>query len=161
MPSDHIVPLGKDNFWGPAGEYGPCGPCTEVFFDTGDEFGPAYVPGGHFDDVNRYIEIWNAGVFMEFNKLPAGFSRLEMRSVDTGTGCRRLSLPTLWCRRMYKVRRPAAGESCWPAGPGAAATVSWNNGRSVTQPGRPSGNCRTTSARARRAVATSQARWAA
>jgi alanyl-tRNA synthetase len=90
MPRDHIVPMGKDNFWGPAGEYGPCGPCTEVFFDTGDAFGPAYVPGGHFDDVSRYIEIWNAGVFMEFNKLPAGFSRLEMRSVDTGSGLERM-----------------------------------------------------------------------
>jgi alanyl-tRNA synthetase len=103
MPSDHIVPLGKDNFWGPAGEYGPCGPCTEVFFDTGDEFGPAYVPGGHFDDVNRYIEIWNAGVFMEFNKLPAGFSKLEMRSVDTGSGLERMVMALNGFESVYET----------------------------------------------------------
>ena len=66
---DHIVYQDHaDNFWGPAGETGPCGPCTEVFFDTGDEFGPKYKSGEHFDDTCRYIEIWNAGVFMEFNK---------------------------------------------------------------------------------------------
>lgn len=90
MPDDHIVRLGADNFWGPAGDYGPCGPCTEVFFDTGKEFGPDYLPGGHFDDVSRFIEIWNAGVFMEYNKLPVGMSKLDMRSVDTGAGLERL-----------------------------------------------------------------------
>jgi alanyl-tRNA synthetase len=103
LPGDHIVPLGKDNFWGPAGEYGPCGPCTEVFFDTGDEFGPAYYPGGHFDDVNRYIEIWNAGVFMEFNKLPSGFSRLEMRSVDTGSGLERMVMALNGFESVYET----------------------------------------------------------
>ena len=46
---DHIVYQDHaDNFWGPAGETGPCGPCTEVFFDTGDEFGPKYKSGGTF-----------------------------------------------------------------------------------------------------------------
>lgn len=90
VPDDHIVRLGADNFWGPAGEFGPCGPCTEVFFDTGAEFGPDYVPGGHFDDVHRFIEIWNAGVFMEYNKTVAGMSKLDMRSVDTGAGLERL-----------------------------------------------------------------------
>ena len=90
MPDDHIVRLGADNFWGPAGDYGPCGPCTELFFDTGAAFGPDYVPGGHFDDVSRFIEIWNAGVFMEYNKLPVGMSKLDMRSVDTGAGLERL-----------------------------------------------------------------------
>ena len=90
MPRDHIVPLGGGNFWGPAGEYGPCGPCTEVFFDTGEQYGEAYRPGGHFDDVGRYIEIWNAGVFMEYNKQPAGMSKLDLRSVDTGSGVERI-----------------------------------------------------------------------
>ena len=92
MPDDHIVRLGADNFWGPAGDYGPCGPCTEVFFDTGAEFGPDYTPGGHFDDVNRFIEIWNAGVFMEYNKTQAGMSKLDMRSVDTGSGLERITM---------------------------------------------------------------------
>ena len=66
VAEDHIVKCGKeDNFWGPTSETGPCGPCTEMFFDTGD--GEEYIPGGDFD-TTRYIEIWNAGVFMQFSK---------------------------------------------------------------------------------------------
>jgi alanyl-tRNA synthetase len=90
---DQIVYLGEDNFWGPAGEFGPCGPCTEVFFDTGAEYGDAYQPGGHFDSSRRYIEIWNAGVFMELNKNPDGtFERLRFNSVDTGSGLERMTM---------------------------------------------------------------------
>ena len=93
LRSDQIVFLGADNFWGPAGEHGPCGPCTEVFYDTGDEFGPAYEAGQEFDTTRRYIEIWNAGVFMEFNKLPDGsFKKLRFTSVDTGSGLERLTM---------------------------------------------------------------------
>lgn len=93
VPEDHIVMLGDDNFWGPAGDHGPCGPCTEVFFDTGAEYGPEYKPGGHFDDVSRYIEIWNAGVFMELNKQKDGtFVPLPLKSVDTGSGLERLAM---------------------------------------------------------------------
>ncbi len=92
MPRDHIVPLGEDNFWGPAGTTGPCGPCTEVFYDTGSAYGADYVPGGHFDTKNRYIEIWNAGVFMEFNKTEQGaFEPLPIKSVDTGSGLERMA----------------------------------------------------------------------
>ena len=93
VPEDHIVVMGQDNFWGPAGETGPCGPCTEVFFDCGPEYGPEYKPGGHFDDVSRYIEIWNAGVFMELNKKKDGsFDSLPLKSVDTGSGLERLAM---------------------------------------------------------------------
>jgi len=93
VPEDHIVMLGDDNFWGPAGDTGPCGPCTEVFFDCGPEYGPEYKPGGHFDDVSRYIEIWNAGVFMELNKNKDGtFKPLPLKSVDTGSGLERLAM---------------------------------------------------------------------
>ncbi len=90
IPKDHIVSCGKDdNFWGPASETGPCGPCTEVFYDTGK--GQAYVPGGTFDTKERYIEIWNAGVFMQLNKNSDGtYSRLGFTSVDTGAGLERL-----------------------------------------------------------------------
>ncbi len=92
VPEDHIVMLGEDNFWGPAGETGPCGPCTEVFFDTGEEFGPTYTPGSDFD-THRYIEIWNAGVFMELNKNPDGsFTPLPLKSVDTGSGLERMEM---------------------------------------------------------------------
>ncbi|EQC49581.1 alanine--tRNA ligase [Bacteriovorax sp. BSW11_IV] len=93
VPEDHIVMLGDDNFWGPAGDTGPCGPCTEVFFDCGEQYGPTYKPGGHFDDVSRYIEIWNAGVFMELNKQKDGtFEPLPLKSVDTGSGLERLAM---------------------------------------------------------------------
>ncbi|MES0490224.1 MAG: alanine--tRNA ligase [Leptospirales bacterium] len=104
LPEDHIVSLGDDNFWGPAGQTGPCGPCTEVFFDTGDEYGPAYTPGGHFDDVNRYIEIWNAGVFMELNKMADGsFENLPLKSVDTGAGVERMYMALNNCDSLYDV----------------------------------------------------------
>ena len=92
VPEDHIIQCGKeDNFWGPTSETGPCGPCTEIFFDTGD--GKKYVPGGEFDTKSRYIEIWNAGVFMQFNKNADGsFSKLAFNSVDTGAGLERLAM---------------------------------------------------------------------
>jgi alanyl-tRNA synthetase len=90
---EHIVYLGaEDNFWS-AGETGPCGPCTEVFFDTGAEHGAAYRPGGEFDTGGRYIEIWNAGVFMEYNRLPGGrLEPLRFSSVDTGSGLERMAM---------------------------------------------------------------------
>ena len=92
VPEEKIVKCGsEDNFWGPTAETGPCGPCTEIFYDTGE--GEKYVPGGHFDTQNRYIEIWNAGVFMQFNKNSDGtYSKLSFNSVDTGAGLERLSM---------------------------------------------------------------------
>ncbi len=93
LKSSQIVFLGQDNFWGPAGDSGPCGPCTEVFYDTGNEYGEPYKPGGHFDTNRRYIEIWNAGVFMEFDKKADGtFTRLRFNSVDTGSGLERMTM---------------------------------------------------------------------
>ena len=91
VDESHIVKCGReDNFWGPTSETGPCGPCTEMFFDTGD--GEEYIPGGNFD-TTRYIEIWNAGVFMQFSKNADGnFSKLAFNSVDTGAGLERLAM---------------------------------------------------------------------
>ncbi|MEP7025544.1 MAG: alanine--tRNA ligase, partial [Actinomycetota bacterium] len=93
IPRDHIVYLrGDDNFWS-AGDTGPCGPCTEVFFDTGPQHGPAYQPGGEFDSAGRYIEIWNAGVFIEYSRLPGGtLEPLRFASVDTGSGLERMAM---------------------------------------------------------------------
>src|SRR3984885_14123699 len=93
VPRDHIVYLGaEDNFWS-AGDTGPCGPCTEVFYDTGPGHGEQYRPGGEFDSTGRYIEIWNAGVFMEFNRLPGGtLEPLRFTSVDTGSGLERMAM---------------------------------------------------------------------
>lgn len=101
---DHIIRLGEDNFWGPAGDTGPCGPCTEVFYDTGEEFGPEYKPGLHFDDKGRYIEIWNAGVFMELNKNADGtFSPLPLKSVDTGSGLERMAMVMNGHKSVYET----------------------------------------------------------
>jgi len=104
IPREQIVYLGEDNFWGPAGETGPCGPCTEMFFDTGDAFGPRYEPGGYFDSKKRYIEVWNAGVFMQFDKKADGtFDRLPFQSVDTGSGLERLALVLQGVQSVYET----------------------------------------------------------
>ncbi len=79
----------KDNWWGPAGETGPCGPCTEMFYDTEPQKG---ILRGTFDEEVesfRLMEVWN-DVFMEFNKNAAGkFEKLPMQNVDTGMGLER------------------------------------------------------------------------
>jgi len=84
-----IFPLTTDdNWWGPAGKTGPCGPCTEMFYDT--KFDGALE--GTFDeeiDAFRVMEIWN-DVFMEFNKQADGsFEKLSQKNVDTGMGLER------------------------------------------------------------------------
>ncbi len=92
--SHQIVPLGdEDNLWGPAGNTGPCGPCTEVFIDLGDRTGiDSYEETGSFN-TRRYIEIWNAGVFMQLDKKADGtYEPLPFTSVDTGSGLERLTM---------------------------------------------------------------------
>lgn len=103
IDKDHVVACGKeDNFWGPTSETGPCGPCTEVFYDTGE--GEEYVPGGEFDTKKRYIEIWNAGVFMQLNKNADGtYSKLSFTSVDTGAGLERLSMVLNGAKSVYET----------------------------------------------------------
>lgn len=85
-----IFPLpAKDNWWGPAGETGPCGPCTEIFYDVRPQNGP--LAGTFEEEIDKYriMEIWN-DVFMEFNKTAAGkFEKLAQKNVDTGMGLER------------------------------------------------------------------------
>lgn len=79
----------KDNFWGPAGKTGPCGPCSEMFYDVNPEKGA--LKGTHDELVKefRLMEIWN-DVFMEFNKKEDGnFERMAQQNVDTGMGLER------------------------------------------------------------------------
>ncbi|MDD3397287.1 MAG: alanine--tRNA ligase [Clostridia bacterium] len=92
VEKSHIVrkPF-EDNFWRMGEGESPCGPCTEVFFDTENEKIKSYEETGFFDDKNRYIEIWNAGVFMQYLQHEDGtYSKLKMNSVDTGAGMERM-----------------------------------------------------------------------
>jgi len=77
----------EDNWWGPAGETGPCGPCTEMFYDTGkQECGADCGPGC---GCGKYVEIWN-DVFMEYNKTKEGkYLQIKKKNVDTGMGLER------------------------------------------------------------------------
>ena len=97
VPADRIVRIGdnkgapyaSDNFW-QMGDTGPCGPCTEIFYDHGDHIwgGP---PGSPEEDGDRFIEIWNV-VFMQFNRQADGtLEPLPKPSVDTGMGIERIS----------------------------------------------------------------------
>lgn len=79
----------KDNFWA-MGDTGPCGPCTEIFYDHGEDIA-GDPPGGPNDDGDRYIEIWNL-VFMQFNRTADGVLHpLPKPSVDTGMGLERIA----------------------------------------------------------------------
>lgn len=82
----------KANWWGPAGQTGPCGPCTEMFYDTGKEHDPKFGDKCHPDcDCGKYVEIWN-DVMMEFNKKEDGtFEPLNQKNVDTGLGLERVT----------------------------------------------------------------------
>lgn len=90
VPEERIARIGaKDNFW-QMGDTGPCGPCTEVFYDHGPEVegGP---PGTPEEDGDRYIEIWNL-VFMQYDRAADGtLNPLPKPSVDTGMGLERLA----------------------------------------------------------------------
>ena len=86
----HIYYYGKDDNWWIAGEEGPCGPDTEMFYDTGKPAcGPDCQPSC---DCGKYVEIWN-NVFMEYFKSKDGkYSKLEQRNVDTGLGLERMAM---------------------------------------------------------------------
>jgi alanyl-tRNA synthetase len=89
VPEKRIVRLGeKDNFWA-MGETGPCGPCSELYFDRGKSYGQATSP---LEDTTgeRYLEFWNL-VFMQFNRFSSGkLEPLAKKSIDTGAGLERL-----------------------------------------------------------------------
>ena len=89
LPDDRIIRIAtKDNFW-QMGPTGPCGPCTEIFYDHGDKIwgGP---PGSKDEDGDRFIEIWN-NVFMQNEQFEDGSMRtLDMQSIDTGMGLERI-----------------------------------------------------------------------
>ena len=89
IPEERIYFYGKDDNWWIAGEEGPCGPDTEMFYDTGKEAcGPDCQPSC---DCGKYVEIWN-NVFMEYFKDKNGYSKLKQKNVDTGLGLERAAM---------------------------------------------------------------------
>jgi len=89
IPEARIAKLSAaENWWGPAGQTGPCGPCSEMFYWTGDVND---IPEGFNDDHDSWVEIWN-DVFMQFYKNEDGvFEELKAKSVDTGMGLERIT----------------------------------------------------------------------
>ena len=93
VPADRVQRMGDDNFWEMAkGKPGPCGPCSEIYYDKGEELG---APGGPLHGgAERYVEIWNL-VFMQYRRQPDGsLVDLPTRNIDTGAGLERI-LPIL------------------------------------------------------------------
>jgi alanyl-tRNA synthetase len=86
----HIIPLAADdNWWGPVGDTGPCGPCTEMFYDVSPDLGAINDKFENLVDNFRLLEVWN-DVFMEYNKKPDGtFEKMKKQNVDTGMGLER------------------------------------------------------------------------
>lgn len=101
IPESQIIYLPKkDNWWGPAGKTGPCGPDTEVFYDTGkDKCSSGCKPGC---DCGKYEEIWN-NVFMEYEKTENGIIPLVQKNVDTGVGVERLIVPVQNKSNIYET----------------------------------------------------------
>ncbi|KDD79403.1 alanine--tRNA ligase [Glaesserella parasuis] len=109
VPAERIVRIGdnkgapyaSDNFW-QMGDTGPCGPCTEIFYDHGDHIwgGP---PGSAEEDGDRFIEVWNV-VFMQFNRQADGtLKKLPKPSVDTGMGLERISAVLRHVNSNYEI----------------------------------------------------------
>ncbi|HYG31773.1 MAG TPA: alanine--tRNA ligase [Methylophilaceae bacterium] len=109
LPSDKVVRIGdnkgaryaSDNFW-MMGDTGPCGPCSEIFYDHGEHI-PGGPPGSPDEDGDRFIEIWN-NVFMQFNRDEAGVMHpLPKPSVDTGMGLERISAVLQGVHANYEI----------------------------------------------------------
>ena len=90
LPDSRIIRIaGSDNFWA-MGDTGPCGPCSEIFYDHGDKV-PGGPPGSPDADGDRFIEIWNL-VFMQYEQMPGGLrTTLPKPSIDTGMGLERIA----------------------------------------------------------------------
>lgn len=109
VPADHIIRIGdnkgapyaSDNFWA-MGDTGPCGPCTEIFYDHGDKYWGG-LPGTPEEDGDRFIEVWNI-VFMQFNRQADGtMEKLPKPSVDTGMGLERMTAVMQHVNSNYEI----------------------------------------------------------
>lgn len=124
VPAERCIRIGdnkgaryaSDNFW-MMGDTGPCGPCSEIFYDHGEHI-PGGPPGSPDEDGDRYIEIWN-NVFMQFNRDEAGIMHpLPKPSVDTGMGLERIAAVLQHVHSNYEIDlfqnliKAAARETC-------------------------------------------------
>lgn len=109
VPAERVIRIGdnkgapyaSDNFWA-MGDTGPCGPCTEIFYDHGPDIWGG-LPGSPEEDGDRYIEIWNV-VFMQFNRTADGqMNPLPAPSVDTGMGLERISAVMQHVHANYEI----------------------------------------------------------
>ena len=91
IPQNRIYKFGKEeNFWGPAGETGPCGPCTEIHYDFGKQYSCGKKNCGPDCDCERYTEIWNL-VFTQYNYDGGKYNVLPQKNIDTGMGLERIA----------------------------------------------------------------------
>ena len=110
VPEHKIFGLPKsENWWGPPGDSGPCGPCSEIYYDYGEEFGrgdpsedPKYGPGGEEGD-ERFLEIWNL-VFNQYEQLKDGSLKpLAKTGIDTGAGLERVTAAVQGVHSVYET----------------------------------------------------------
>ncbi|HIG23616.1 alanine--tRNA ligase, partial [Henriciella sp.] len=102
LSDDRIIPIStSDNFWS-MGDTGPCGPCSEIFFDHGDKI-PGGPPGSPDEDGDRFIEIWNL-VFMQYEQEANGTRKnLPKPSIDTGMGLERMAAVLQGVHNNYEI----------------------------------------------------------
>ncbi len=102
VPANRLSRIGaKDNFWS-MGDVGPCGPCSEIFYDHGEDI-PGGPPGSPDEDGDRYIEVWNL-VFMQYDRSADGtLTPLPKPSVDTGMGLERISAVLQHVHNNYEI----------------------------------------------------------
>jgi alanyl-tRNA synthetase len=101
VSAERFSRLDEDNFW-QMGDTGPCGPCSEIFYDHGADV-PGGPPGSEGDDLDRYIEIWNL-VFMQYDRQPDGeLVPLPKPSVDTGMGLERIAAVMQGVHSNYEI----------------------------------------------------------
>ncbi|MBI2857761.1 MAG: alanine--tRNA ligase [Chloroflexi bacterium] len=104
VPQHRIVRLGeKENFWGPAGDSGPCGPCSEIHYDYGEELGCCRPTCNPACDCGRFVEVWNL-VFMQYNQDKQGIrTPLPKPNIDTGMGLERITAVMQGKRSVYQT----------------------------------------------------------
>jgi alanyl-tRNA synthetase len=148
VPDDHIFALGRaDNFWGPAGGTGACGPSSEIYYDLGPEACTCDGTCSPGSDCPRYMEYWN-NVFPQYDAQADGSMPLLARpGIDTGMGLERLALIVQGCRRSSRPTCFSPWSSrwrTWPAWPSCRRSAAPRSRRASRSPSSP-----TTCARSR------------